>query len=94
MTLSLMFYVNLFVQQKLIEEDLTRDTLSVIDTVDESMDFGSYMLLNLILSIGCGVIASYFFLREFKQFLSSNFMDYITDLYNMNDLLLFSLLPL
>ena len=55
--------------------------------------FGTpYRLANLIITACYGIIACKFIYIEILSIKSTDFKDYITDIWNMNDIVLFSLL--
>lgn len=77
-----------------MEEDLTKETLVVAGLDFGGVEFGSITMANLILTGGCALIAMKFLIHELKSISTSKFTDYITDFWNVNDLLLFTLLPI
>jgi len=77
-----------------MEEGLTKETLIIADIDLGGLDVGSAMLTNLLLTVGCALIAMKFLIHELKSMYNSKFTEYITDFWNVNDLFLFSLLPL
>jgi hypothetical protein len=77
-----------------MEEDLSKETLVVAGIDFGDMQLGTTMMTNLILTVGCGLIALKFLIHELKSMFNSKFTDYITDFWNVNDLLLFTLLPI
>jgi hypothetical protein len=77
-----------------MEEDLQKETLYIGGLDFGNIQFGTTMMANLILTVGCAIIALKFLIHELKSMFNSKFTDYITDFWNVNDLLLFTLLPI
>ena len=77
-----------------MEEDLSKETLVIAGLDFGDMQLGATMMANLILTVGCAAIALKFLIHELKSMFNSKFTDYITDFWNVNDLLLFTLLPI
>jgi|APCry1669189241_1035207.scaffolds.fasta_scaffold54729_2 hypothetical protein len=89
-----MFYFSLFVQQTILEEDLQKETLLIAGIDFGEIQLGTTMIANLMLTVGCSIIALKFLIHELKSMIKSKFAEYITDFWNVSDLLLFTLLPI
>lgn len=77
-----------------MEEDLQKETLLIGGIDFGDIQLGTTMTANLILTVGCAIIALKFLIHELKSMFNNKFTDYITDFWNVNDLLLFTLLPI
>jgi hypothetical protein len=77
-----------------MEESLTKETLLIAGVDFGDVEFGMTTMANIILTGCCAIIAMKFLIHELKSIFSSKFKDYITDFWNVNDLLLFTLLPI
>jgi hypothetical protein len=77
-----------------MEEDLSKETLVIAGIDFGDIQLGTTTTANLILTVGCAIIALKFLIHELKSMFNSKFTDYITDFWNVNDLLLFTLLPI
>jgi len=76
-----------------MEEDLQKETLIIGGLDFGDIQYCTTMMANLVLTVGCAIIALKFLIHELKSIFNSKFTEYITDFWNVNDLLLFTLLP-